>query len=99
MNLTKKKITNICIDEKLPSAFDSKGHEVKCLDCWIKCSTNYPFLFKIVTAILLIFHGPWVEENFGEMKGVIDLKLGQMDITTFDAIKMVKYSLAKGNWL
>ena len=35
------------LDEKLPSAFDSKGYEVKCLDWWIKVSTRYPTLFKI----------------------------------------------------
>ena len=76
LNEFDKEVRKICIDEKLPSAFDSKGYEVKCSDWWMKVSTRYPILFKIVTAILSIFHGPWVEGNFIEMKNVIDSKSG-----------------------
>ena len=59
----------------------------------MKVSTRNPSLFKIVTAILLIFHGPRVEGNFSEMKDVIDSKSGRMDIATFDAIQTGIYSL------
>lgn len=64
LNEFDQEVRKICIKEKLPSAFDSKGHEGKCLDWWIKVSTRYPILFKIVPAILLIFHGPWAEGYF-----------------------------------
>ena len=76
LNEFDQEVRKICINKKLPSAFNSKGYEVKCLDWWIKVSTRYPTLFKIVTAILLIFHGPQVEGNLSEMKDVIDSKLG-----------------------
>ena len=93
LNEFDQEVRKICINGKLPSAFDSKGHEGKCLDWWIKVSTRYPTLFKIVPAILLIFHGPRTEGYFNEMKDIIDSKSGQMDITTFDAIQIVQYSL------
>ena len=86
LNEFDQEVRKIYIDEKLPSAFDSKGHEVKCLDWWIKVSTKYPTLFKIVTAILSIFYGPRVEGNFSEMTDLIDSKSGRIDIATFDAI-------------
>ena len=80
LNELDQEVRKICIKEKLPSAFDSKGHEVKCLGWWVKVSTRYPTLFKIVTAILLIFHGPQVKGNVSKMKDGIDSKSGQMDI-------------------
>ena len=87
------RVRKICINEKLPSAFASKGYKVKCLGWWIKVLTRYPTLFKIVTAILSIFHKPRVKGNFREMKDVINLKLGRMDIAIFESIQTVKYLL------
>ena len=83
----------IFIDCTLPSPFDDKGKEVRCLDWWLGVSDKYPILFKVVTAILSIFHGPRVESSFSVMGDVIDAKSGRIDIKTFDAIQTVKYSL------
>ena len=91
LNEFDQEVRKICIDKKIPSAFDSKGHEVKYLDWWIKVSTRYSTLFKIVIAILSTFHGPRIEGNLSEMKDVIDSKSGRIDIATFDAIQAVKY--------
>ena len=52
LNEFDQEVRKICINKKLPSAFNSKGYEVKCLDWWIKVSTRYPTLLKIVTAIV-----------------------------------------------
>ena len=95
LNEYDQEVKKICIDEKVPSAFDSKGYEVKCLNWWIKVSTRYSTLFKILAAILSIFYGPRVEGNFSEMKDLMDWKSGRMDVATFDAIQTVKYSLGQ----
>ena len=79
----------ICIDEKLPYAFDSNGHEVKCLDWWIKI----PYPLQDSNSYTFDFSWTAGRENFSEMKDVIDLKPGRMDIATFDAIQTMKYSL------
>ena len=76
LNEFNQEVRKICIDEKLPSAFDSKSYEVKCLDWWIKVSARYPTLFKMVIPALSMFHGSRVEGNFSEMKDEIYLKSG-----------------------
>ena len=42
---------------------------------------------------LLIFHGPGVESSFSVMGDVMDKKSGRMNVSTYSAIQMVKYSL------
>ena len=78
LNEFDQELRKICINKKLPSAFNSRCHEVKYLDWWIKVSTRYPNLFNIVTAIISFFHRPRFERRLSEMK---------------DVIQMVKYSL------
>ena len=44
-------------------------------------------------ALLTIFHGPRVESSFSVMGDVMDKKSGRMNVSTYSAIQMVKYSL------
>ena len=44
-------------------------------------------------ALLTIFHGPRVECSFSVTGDVMDTKSGRMNVSTYSAIQMVKYSL------
>ena len=62
------------VDSKVPSPVDSYGKEVKCLNWWIQVSNKYPTIFKLITTILSIFHGPQVESTFSKMDHMLDEK-------------------------
>ncbi|KAF0042481.1 hypothetical protein F2P81_006013 [Scophthalmus maximus] len=54
---------------------------------------KYPSLSAMVKCCLSIFHGPRVESSFSLMNDVIDQRSGNMNVSTFNAIQTVKYTL------
>ncbi|XP_034534681.1 uncharacterized protein LOC117809114 [Notolabrus celidotus] len=54
---------------------------------------KYPTLSALVKCCLSIFHGPRVESSFSLMNNVIDQRSGNMNVSTFNAIQTVKYTL------
>ena len=86
-------VHNIMNDPMLPPEVDDVGNEVYCLNWWSTIKDKYPLLFKTVTAILSIFHGPRVECTFSIMVNVIDDKSGRINMETYSAIQTVKHSL------
>ncbi|XP_034562620.1 uncharacterized protein LOC117829157 [Notolabrus celidotus] len=54
---------------------------------------KYPTLSALVKCCLSIFHGPRVESSFSLMNNVIDQRSGNMNVSTFNAILTVKYTL------
>ncbi len=54
---------------------------------------KYPSLSAMVKCCLSIFHGPRVESSFSLMSDVIDQRSGNMNVSTFNAIQTVKYTL------
>ena len=91
--LYEKEIRSLLIDSKLPPALDDEGKEVDCLLWWISISTIYPNVFKMVSAVLSIFHGPRVESSFNVMGDILDKNSGRTNMTTYSAIQSIKYSL------
>ena len=85
------------VDAQLPSALDSKRDDIDCLTWWISVSKKYPVVFKVVRAVLSIFHGPRVESSFSTMGDIIDKKSGRMNIETYAAIQTIKYALVGMN--
>lgn len=86
-------IRQLMNDNTLPSYLDEKGMEVDCLNWWQSIESKYPVTFKMVSAVLSIFHGPRVESSYSMMTDIIDTKSGRMNIETYDALQTVKYSL------
>ena len=86
-------IRQLMNDTILPSYLDEKGMEVDCLNWWQSIESKYPVTFKMVSAVLSIFHGPRVESSYSMMTDIIDSKSGRMNIETYDALQTVKYSL------
>ena len=70
-------VRKLLVDAQLPSALDSKRDDVDCLTWWISVSKKCPVLFKVVRAILSIFHGPpvksslarWVTSSIRNLEG------------------------------
>ena len=83
----------LCNDRTLPSPLDEDEKEVDCLTWWRFLAKQYPTSFKMIVAILSIFHGPRVESSFSMMSDFIDPKCGRMNIATYDSIQTIKYSL------
>lgn len=54
---------------------------------------KYPALTALVKCGLSIFHGPRVESSFSLMNDIIDHRSGNMNVSTFNAIQTVKYTL------
>ena len=73
-------VRKIMIDSTVKLPGDSDGNEVKCLNWWIQVSSSYPIIFKLVTGILSISHGPQVESTFSKMDHVLDDKSGNTDV-------------------
>ena len=91
--LYEKEVRSVCVDSLLPSARDDQMNEVNCLDWWTSINNRYPTVFKMVTAVLSIFHGPRVESTFNVMGDVLDKKSGRMNMETYSAIQDIKYGL------
>ena len=90
-----KEISDVQLDENLPSTLTTNGGPVR-LDHWwnqVFKSNKYPALSKIVKACLSIFSGPQVESSFSKMNDLIDKKANRMDSATYDTIMTVKYVL------
>ena len=90
-------VRKLLVDAQLPSALDSKRDDIDCLTWWISVSKKYPVVFKVVRAVLSIFHGPRVESSFSTMGDIIDKKSGRMNIETYAAIQTIKYALVGMN--
>ena len=61
-----KKVRAIMVDSNLPSAtcmVNDKEQDVDCLKWWKLVKERYPYLFKMVTGTLSIFHDPRVESK------------------------------------
>ncbi|KAK6320350.1 hypothetical protein J4Q44_G00094570 [Coregonus suidteri] len=54
---------------------------------------KYPALGNVVKGALSVFHGPRVESSFSWMNDIIDTGSTNMNISTFNAIQAVKYTL------
>ena len=85
-----REVYSLLTDPLLPSIIrkDGEGNdiEVSCLDWWISLEFRYPNCFKMVTAVLSIFHGPRMEGSFSGMTDIIDSKSGRLDIESYDAM-------------
>ena len=90
-------VRKLLVDAQLPSPVDSKRDDIDCLTWWISVSKKYPVIFRVVRAVLSIFHGPRVESSFSTMGDIIDKKSGRMNIETYAAIQTIKYALAGMN--
>ena len=91
-----KEVRAVMVDSNLPSAtsmVNDKEQDIDCLKWWKLVKERYPFLFKMVTGILSIFHGPGVESSFNVMGDIIDKKLGRINLETYSAIQDIKYGL------
>ena len=85
-------VRKLLVDAQLFSALDSKRDDIDCLTWWISVLKKYPVVFKVVRAMLSIFHGPRVESSFSTMGDIIDKKSGRMNIETYAAIQTIKYA-------
>ena len=81
------------MDGNLPSPLNDEDNEVDCLEWWDEICDRYSFTFKLVCAILSIFHGQKVESTFSVMNNVIDQNSGRMNKETYRAIQDIKYAL------
>ena len=91
-----KKVRAIMVDSNLPSAtcmVNDKDQDVDCLKWWKLVKERYPYLFKMVTGTLSIFHGPRVESSFNVMGDIIDKKSRRINLETYSAIQDIKYGL------
>lgn len=89
-----KEVRLLLVDSDLPPAMDDDGkNEVDCLTWWSSISATYPCIFRMVTTVLSIFHGPRVESSFNIMGDVIDAKSGRINMHTYSAYQNVKYAL------
>ena len=91
-NKFQKEVHALCVDGNLPSPLNDED-KVDCLEWWDKISDRYNVTFKVVCAILSIFHGSRVESTFSVMKNVVDQNSGRMNMETYGAIQDIKYSL------
>ena len=91
-NKFQKEVHALCVDGNLPSPLNDED-KVDCLERWDKISDRYNVTFKVVCAILSIFHGSRVESTFSVMKNVVDQNSGRMNMETYGAIQDIKYSL------
>ncbi|XP_023930192.1 uncharacterized protein LOC112041353, partial [Lingula anatina] len=90
-----REIHNYNVSGSLPP-FNEDGKPLR-LDVWFSKlfeDNSYPALYKIVRAILSIFHGPQVESSFNVMGDIIDSRSGRMNIETYNSIQIVKYGLS-----
>ena len=71
-NTFQKEVHALCVDGNLPTPLNDEDNEVDCLEWWDKISGQYSVMFKVVCAILSIFHGPKVESTLSVMNNVID---------------------------
>ena len=85
-----REVYSLLADPLLPSIIrkDREGNdiEVSCLGWWISLEFRYPNCFRMVTAVLSIFHGPRMEGSFSGMTDIIDSKSGRLDIESYDAM-------------
>ena len=77
----------------LPSTLNDEDNEVGFPEWWGKISDQYSVTFKVVCAILSIFHGPRLESTFSIMNNVIDQNLCRTNKETNGAIQDIKYAL------
>ena len=92
-NTFQKEVHALCVDGNLPTPLNDEDNEVDCLEWWDKISGQYSAMFKVVCAILSIFHGPRVESTLSVMNNVIDQNSGRMSMGTYGAIQDIKYAL------
>lgn len=83
------------VDKTLPSYCSESGENMRIDEWWAKLLklNKFPFLTKMVLALLSCFHGPQVESSFSMMGNILDKESGNMKIETFSAIQTVKYKL------
>ena len=92
-NTFQKEVHALCVDRNFPSPVNDEDNEVDCLEWWGKISDRYSVLFKVVCAVLSIFHGPRVESTFSVMNNVIYQNSGRMNMEIYGAIQDIKYAL------
>ena len=92
-NTFQKEVHALCVDRNFPSPVNDEDNEVDCLEWWGKISDRYSVPFKVVCAVLSIFHGPRVESTFSVMNNVIYQNSGRMNMEIYGAIQDIKYAL------
>ena len=92
-NTFQKEVHALCVNGNLPSTLNDEDNEVDFPEWWGKISDRYSVTFKVVCAILSIFHGPRVESTFSVINNVIGQNSGRMNIETYGAIQDIKYAL------
>ena len=55
-----QKICKLMVDPLLPSPVDNKGNDVECFTWWSSLEKKYPLVYKMIVAVLSIFHSPRV---------------------------------------
>ena len=81
------------MDGNLPSPLNDEDNEVDCVEWWCKISDQCSVTFKVVCAILSIFHVPRVESTFSVMSNMSDQNSGRVNMGTYGAIQDIKYAL------
>ena len=92
-NTFQKEVHALCVKRNFPSPLNDEDNEVDCLEWWGKISDRYSVPFKVVCAVLSIFHGPRVESTFSVMNNVIYQNSGRMNMEIYGAIQDIKYAL------
>lgn len=83
------------VDNTLPQAPTSSR-----LDSWwatIFSTGKFPALSKLVAAMMSCFHGPQVEGCFSHMSSIMNTATARKNVSTFNTIQTVKYSLMASN--
>ena len=79
-NTFQKEVHALCVDRNFPSPVNDEDNEVDCLEWWGKISDRYSVPFKVVCAVLSIFHGPRVESTFSVMNNMTDQNSERMNM-------------------
>ena len=83
------------VDSALPQAATNNR-----LDSWwaaVFSAGKFPSLSKLVAALMSCFHGPQVEGSFSHMSNIMNSATARMNVSTFNSIQTVKYSLMASN--
>ena len=83
------------VDSALPQAAINN-----ILDSWwaaVFSAVKFPSLSKLVAALTSCFHGPQVEGSFSHMYNIMNSATARMNVSTFNSIQTVKYSLMASN--
>ena len=72
---------------------NADGREVDFVIWWLIAKPKYPTVFKMLIAILSIFHGLCVESTVNFMRDVIDKHSGRMSIETYSSFQDIKFAM------